>query len=113
MMVKQCDLVIVVGSPNSSNSNRLCEVARNAGVDAYMIDRAEQLQETWLEGKDQHRYHRWGFSTGSVGAGGDFAVQAHRSRTSGKGRGGGRIERRGRVGSLSVAEELTQRFLVR
>ncbi len=51
MMVKQCDLVIVVGSTNSSNSNRLCEVARNAGVDAYMIDRAEQLQEEWLEGK--------------------------------------------------------------
>jgi 4-hydroxy-3-methylbut-2-enyl diphosphate reductase len=53
MMVKQCDLVIVVGSPNSSNSNRLCEVARNAGVDAYMIDRAEQLQEKWLEDKDR------------------------------------------------------------
>ena len=51
MMVKQCDLVIVVGSPNSSNSNRLCEVARNAGVDAYMIDRAEQLKDNWLEGK--------------------------------------------------------------
>jgi 4-hydroxy-3-methylbut-2-enyl diphosphate reductase len=50
-MVKQCDLVIVVGSPNSSNSNRLCEVARNAGVDAYMLDRAEQLQEAWLKGK--------------------------------------------------------------
>jgi len=50
-MVKQCDLVIVVGSPNSSNSNRLCEVARNAGVDAYMLDRAEQLQEAWLRGK--------------------------------------------------------------
>jgi 4-hydroxy-3-methylbut-2-enyl diphosphate reductase len=48
LMVKQCDLVIVVGSPNSSNSNRLCEVARNAGVDAYMIDRAEQLEEKWL-----------------------------------------------------------------
>ena len=53
MMVKQCDLVIVVGSPNSSNSNRLCEVARNAGVDAYMIDRAEHLQEAWLEGKER------------------------------------------------------------
>lgn len=52
-MVKQCDLVIVVGSPNSSNSNRLCEVARNAGVDAHMIDRAEQLQEEWLEGKSR------------------------------------------------------------
>ncbi|HET7060944.1 MAG TPA: 4-hydroxy-3-methylbut-2-enyl diphosphate reductase [Nitrosospira sp.] len=53
MMVKQCDLVIVVGSPNSSNSNRLCEVARNAGVDAYMIDRPEHLQEAWLEGRDR------------------------------------------------------------
>lgn len=51
-MVRNCDLVIVVGSPNSSNSNRLCEVARNANVEAYMVDRAEQLQETWLLGKN-------------------------------------------------------------
>lgn len=50
-MVNQCDLVIVVGSPNSSNSNRLCEVARNANVEAYMVDRAEQLQEGWFVGK--------------------------------------------------------------
>ncbi|MBL8496706.1 4-hydroxy-3-methylbut-2-enyl diphosphate reductase [Nitrosomonas sp. JL21] len=50
-MVDQCDLVIVVGSPNSSNSNRLCEVARNANVEAYMVDRAEQLQEEWFIGK--------------------------------------------------------------
>ncbi|QOJ22345.1 MAG: 4-hydroxy-3-methylbut-2-enyl diphosphate reductase [Gammaproteobacteria bacterium] len=50
-MVNQCDLVIVVGSPNSSNSNRLCEVARNADVEAYMVDRAEQLQEAWFVGK--------------------------------------------------------------
>lgn len=50
-MVDQCDLVIVVGSPNSSNSNRLCEVARNANVEAYMVDRAEQLQENWFAGK--------------------------------------------------------------
>lgn len=50
-MVNQCDLVIVVGSPNSSNSNRLCEVARNANVEAYMVDRAEQLQEDWFLGK--------------------------------------------------------------
>ena len=53
MMVRQCDLVIVVGSPNSSNSNRLREVAKNAGVDAYMLDRAEQLQEAWLAGKER------------------------------------------------------------
>lgn len=50
-MVNQCDLVIVVGSPNSSNSNRLCEVARNANVESYMVDRAEQLQEAWFIGK--------------------------------------------------------------
>ncbi len=50
-MVNQCDLVIVVGSPNSSNSNRLCEVARNADVEAYMVDRAEQLQESWFVNK--------------------------------------------------------------
>ncbi|CAE6514585.1 MAG TPA: 4-hydroxy-3-methylbut-2-enyl diphosphate reductase [Nitrosomonas nitrosa] len=52
-MVTECDLVIVVGSPNSSNSNRLCEVARNANVEAYMVDRAEQLQEAWLLGKSR------------------------------------------------------------
>ncbi len=49
----QCDLVIVVGSPNSSNSNRLREVAANLGVDAYMVDNAEQLQAQWLEGKQR------------------------------------------------------------
>lgn len=50
-MVNLCDLVIVVGSPNSSNSNRLCEVARNANVDAYMVDQATQLEEGWLRDK--------------------------------------------------------------
>lgn len=50
-MVNLCDLVIVVGSPNSSNSNRLCEVARNANVDAYMVDQAAQLEESWLRDK--------------------------------------------------------------
>ncbi len=50
-LVKLCDLVVVVGSPNSSNSNRLCEVARNENVEAYMVDQAEQLQESWLTNK--------------------------------------------------------------
>jgi 4-hydroxy-3-methylbut-2-enyl diphosphate reductase len=50
-LVKHCDLVIVVGSPNSSNSNRLCEVARNQDVEAYMVDQADQLQENWLANK--------------------------------------------------------------
>jgi len=50
-MVKQCDLAIVVGSPNSSNSNRSCEVARYANIEAYMVDHAEQLKEEWFTGK--------------------------------------------------------------
>ena len=50
-MANRCDLVIVVGSPNSSNSNRLREVAAKLGVEAQMIDRAEELQAVWLEGK--------------------------------------------------------------
>ena len=50
-MAPQCDLVIVVGSPNSSNSNRLREVAQNMGVPAYMVDSAEQLRPEWLVGK--------------------------------------------------------------
>ena len=40
---QQCDVVIVVGSPNSSNSNRLREVAANRGVTAYMVDNAREL----------------------------------------------------------------------
>jgi len=51
MLAKQCDVVIVVGSPNSSNSNRLREVARNMNVTAYLIDNAYELQAEWLTGK--------------------------------------------------------------
>ncbi len=50
-MAPRCDIVIVVGSPNSSNSNRLREVATNLGIDAYMIDNAGELQQAWLVGK--------------------------------------------------------------
>jgi 4-hydroxy-3-methylbut-2-enyl diphosphate reductase len=50
-MAPQCDLVIVVGSPNSSNSNRLREVARNLGRDAYLVDKAEEIRPEWLEGR--------------------------------------------------------------
>jgi 4-hydroxy-3-methylbut-2-enyl diphosphate reductase len=52
-MTRQCDLVIVVGSPNSSNSNRLREVAINLGVAAYMVDSAAELKAEWLEGKSR------------------------------------------------------------
>jgi 4-hydroxy-3-methylbut-2-enyl diphosphate reductase len=50
-MVRQVDVVIVVGSPNSSNSNRLREVAANRGVPSYMVDRADQLRAEWIAGK--------------------------------------------------------------
>jgi len=45
------DVMIVVGSPNSSNSNRLREVAANRGIPAYMVDRADELRAEWVEGK--------------------------------------------------------------
>ena len=47
----RCDVVIVVGSPNSSNSNRLREVAEGRGIPAYMVDSAEQLRPEWVAGK--------------------------------------------------------------
>jgi 4-hydroxy-3-methylbut-2-en-1-yl diphosphate reductase len=50
-MARECDLVLVIGSRNSSNSNRLVEVARDHGADSYLIDNAGQVQEEWLEGK--------------------------------------------------------------
>ncbi len=51
MLVKQCDAVIVVGSPNSSNSNRLREVAANVGISAYLVDDASDLRAEWFAGK--------------------------------------------------------------
>ena len=51
VLAKDCDLVIVVGSPNSSNSNRLREVAQNQGAESYMVDNASYLDPAWLEGK--------------------------------------------------------------
>ena len=52
-LAKHCDIVIVVGSPNSSNSNRLREVAALRGIDAYMVDNASYLQKEWFVGKQQ------------------------------------------------------------
>jgi 4-hydroxy-3-methylbut-2-enyl diphosphate reductase len=51
LMAKDCDLVIIIGSPNSSNSNRLREVAEKQGIEAYMVDNASYLQASWLVGK--------------------------------------------------------------
>jgi 4-hydroxy-3-methylbut-2-enyl diphosphate reductase len=50
-MAGQCDLVLVIGSQNSSNSQRLVEVARDHGAEAHLIDNAGQVEEAWLEDK--------------------------------------------------------------
>jgi 4-hydroxy-3-methylbut-2-enyl diphosphate reductase len=50
-MASECDLVLVIGSANSSNSNRLVEVARDHGADSYLIDNESGVREEWLEGK--------------------------------------------------------------
>jgi 4-hydroxy-3-methylbut-2-enyl diphosphate reductase len=47
----ECDLVLVVGSPNSSNSNRLRELAERIGSESYLIDGADDIQPAWLAGK--------------------------------------------------------------
>jgi len=50
-MSPQVDIVIVVGSPTSSNSNRLREVAEKLGTESYMVDNADELQAEWFEGR--------------------------------------------------------------
>jgi 4-hydroxy-3-methylbut-2-en-1-yl diphosphate reductase len=50
-MAEHCDLVLVIGSANSSNSNRLVEVARDHGAESHLIDNESQVREEWLDGK--------------------------------------------------------------
>ncbi len=50
-LARRCDLVLVIGSRNSSNSNRLVEVAREYGADSHLIDNADQLDDGWVAGK--------------------------------------------------------------
>lgn len=50
-LAKECDLVLVVGSPNSSNSNRLKEVAERIGTESHLIDNETEINKEWLEGK--------------------------------------------------------------
>lgn len=52
LLVQQCDVVVVVGSPNSSNSNRLREVAANVGIPAYLVNDANELKAEWFAGKE-------------------------------------------------------------
>lgn len=53
VLAPQCDLVLVVGSPNSSNSNRLREVAERIGTDAYLVDGADAIDPAWLVGRQR------------------------------------------------------------
>lgn len=86
------DVVVVVGSPNSSNSNRLREVAAQHGVDAYMVDNAGYLKKEWFAGKERvgitagasapevlvqevvDTVHGWGFETVREGEGEDESI---------------------------------------
>ena len=52
-LARQCDLILVVGSPNSSNSNRLRELAEREGVESHLIDGAHEIDPAWLHGKRQ------------------------------------------------------------
>jgi 4-hydroxy-3-methylbut-2-en-1-yl diphosphate reductase len=51
-LVSKCDLILVVGSPNSSNSTRLMELSQKAGVPAYLIDDASEIEKDWVDGKE-------------------------------------------------------------
>jgi len=50
-LVASCDLLLVIGSKASSNSNRLCEIADKKGIQAHLIDGTEYIQDSWLENK--------------------------------------------------------------
>ncbi|MDE2083703.1 MAG: 4-hydroxy-3-methylbut-2-enyl diphosphate reductase [Xanthomonadaceae bacterium] len=52
-LAASCDLVLVVGSPNSSNSNRLRELAQKQGVEAFLIDGAQDIRREWLDGRNR------------------------------------------------------------
>ena len=74
ILAPDCDLVLVVGSPNSSNSNRLREVAERKGVASYLIDGAHSIQPEWLAGR-QRIGHGRRVRAGNPGAAGDRTRQ--------------------------------------
>jgi 4-hydroxy-3-methylbut-2-en-1-yl diphosphate reductase len=68
LLSPQVDVVIVVGSPTSSNSNRLRDVAAKYGTPSYMVDHAGELQAEWLEGASKHWPDRRGLCARHLGA---------------------------------------------
>jgi NADPH:quinone reductase-like Zn-dependent oxidoreductase len=74
LMAPQIDVLVVVGSPTSSNSNRLRELGSRMGADSYMIDSAEELQNEWFVGK-----HRVGLTAGAS-AFGKFAIHMAKAK---------------------------------
>ena len=52
-LTRECDLILVVGSPNSSNSTRLKELSQKVGVPSYLIDNASEIKREWLDGKER------------------------------------------------------------
>ena len=82
-LARQCDLVLVIGSRNSSNSNRLVEVAREHGADSHLIDNESQVREEWLDGQARGRDHlRRQRARGARAAAGRVLPGARRRATS-------------------------------
>ena len=71
VLAPQGDVLVVVGSPNSSNTSRLREVAEKRGIPAYMVDSPTQIDPKWVEGKKAHWRDGGCIGAGSAGASGD------------------------------------------
>ena len=86
-LIGRCDVLVVVGSQSSSNSNRLRELADKAGKPGYLVDGPEDLHREWFDGRGHGRRHRRRLGTGNAGPGGH-------TPTARVGRGTGRRGRR-------------------
>ena len=74
LLAPKVDVVIVVGSPTSSNSNRLRELAERLGTPAYMVEGAADLRAEWFDGRAARGPHRRRLGARGAGAGGDRAA---------------------------------------
>ena len=109
-LAPRCDLVLVIGSRNSSNSNRLVEVAKEHGAQSYLIDNEGEVREQWLEGVETVGHHVRGERSGGAGAASGVVLPGARRGAGARARGeqGGRAlhdaardpQRRGRRPTL-------------